>query len=325
MSGIAATSPHGRVFISYAHDNLEHKDRVHQLWCFLRERGIDARADFTAAEQRQDWPRWMLQQIRSARFVLIIASPEYRRRAEGYAAATEGRGVQWEAGLIQEEMYADQTGLNRFLPVVLPGCSTTDIPHWLRPASTTYYVVSEYTDTGAEKLLRLLTDQPYEMEPPLGAVPTLPRRTNLPQAGTAQEAMRMLLGRLANRALARNDAMVEADVRQLLLIGGLGLGEHDLGIEPGTRAESRRRIEIDRGFTVIEVRRDLRTGGVAKAGEQQLAGLCPGPTSMCGWGGSGFVRCRRLRPSLGAGPFAVPRFNRLGGWWSVRPCRPEPW
>ncbi|MGH8908627.1 MAG: N-6 DNA methylase [Egibacteraceae bacterium] len=60
-------------------------------------------------------------------------------------------------------------------------------------------------------------------------------------------------------------------MRQLLLVGGLGLGEHDLGVEPETRAESRHRIDVEVGFAVIVVRRDLRTGGVAKAAEQQLA------------------------------------------------------
>jgi hypothetical protein len=84
---------------------------------FLREQGIDAQLDRPAAEQWQDWPDWMLRQIRAARFVLIIASPEYRRRAEGEALASEGRGVQWEARLIREEVYADyKAALNRFLP-----------------------------------------------------------------------------------------------------------------------------------------------------------------------------------------------------------------
>lgn len=271
VAGVPAVSPLVRVFISYAHDNPEHEDRVLRFCHFLREKGIDAQLDKPAAERRQDWPKWMLNQIRAAKFVLIIASPEYRRRAEGDAPATEGRGVQWEAGLIQEEMYADQHAvLNRFVPVVLPECSATDIPRWMRPASTTYYTISEYTDTGAEKILRLLTDQPYETAPPLGTIPTLPPRAGLSLASTPQESIRMLLRRLADRA-ARNEAMVEADVRQLLLIGGLGLSEDDLGVEPKTRAESRGRIDVEAGFTVIEVKRDLRTGGVAKAAERQLA------------------------------------------------------
>jgi hypothetical protein len=124
----------------------------------------------------------MTQQVRDADRVLVIASPEYKRRAEGGAGPDEGRGVQWEARLIRESFYADQeAGLQRFITVVLPGCSAADIPLWLAPMSTAHYLVSEYTAPGAETLLRALTGQPAELEPPLGSVPVLaPRGTAEP-------------------------------------------------------------------------------------------------------------------------------------------------
>jgi TIR domain-containing protein len=71
-----------RVFISYAHDDAEHEDRVREFWTFLRAHGIDARLDKPAAERRQDWPLWMQREVREARFVLVVASPAYRERAE---------------------------------------------------------------------------------------------------------------------------------------------------------------------------------------------------------------------------------------------------
>src|SRR5262249_13144743 len=74
-------------------------------------------------------------------------------------------------------------GLQRVLPVVLPGCSADDIPLWLAPASASRYEVSDYTVAGAEKLLRVLTGQPWETEPPLGARPVLAPRGGVPQAG----------------------------------------------------------------------------------------------------------------------------------------------
>ncbi|MGH3907592.1 MAG: SEFIR domain-containing protein [Pseudonocardiaceae bacterium] len=166
-----------RVFISYAHDDAEHEDRVRQFWLFLRANGIDAVLDKPAAERRQDWSQWMLDQIRQARFVLVVASPAYRERAEGEAAPDEGRGVRWEAALIRQEVYADrEAALQRFLPVVLPGCSPADIPVWLDRETGTHYAVSDYTVPSAEGLLRLLTGQPYETVPPLGSQPVLPPR-----------------------------------------------------------------------------------------------------------------------------------------------------
>ena len=185
----AAGGASARVFISYAHDDQEHEDRVREFWLFLRAQGIDARLDLPAAEQRQDWAQWMMQQVRDAGRVLVVASPEYRRRAEGDALPAEGRGVQWEARLIREVFYANQeAGLQRVLPVVLPGSSADDIPLWLAPASATHYEVSDYTVAGAEKLLRVLTGQRRETEPPLGTVPVLPLRGGTPQAAAQPEA-----------------------------------------------------------------------------------------------------------------------------------------
>lgn len=176
-SGGAAPSP-VRVFISYAWNDPAHEARVRDFWLFLRQNGIDAQVDLTAAERRQDWAEWMTQQVRDADHVLVIASPEYKRRAEGDAGPDEGRGVQWEARLIRDRFYADQrAGLQVVIPVVLPGGTAADIPLWLGPAATTHYVVSECTTAGAEKLLRLLTAQPWEVNPPLGAIPVLPPRS----------------------------------------------------------------------------------------------------------------------------------------------------
>jgi TIR domain/N-6 DNA Methylase len=280
----AAVSLPVRVFISYAHGNPEHEDHVRRLWRFLCEQGIDARLDRPAAEQRQDWSVWMLQQIRAARFVLMIASPEYRRRAEGEALASEGRGVQWEAGLIREEVYADQkVALNRFLPVVLPGVSAADIPQWMGPTTTTHYTVSDYTVRGADKLLRLLTDQPYETQPPLGSVPVLlPRRAERSSAAALEDVRDILLRRLVDRTPGRNEAMVQADVRQFLAAGDLGLEEHDLGAEPDAQTENRRRIDIAGSRAVIEVRKDLRAVGVLKTAGQQLASYVAARSELTG-------------------------------------------
>ena len=207
MLGVHDGEQHGpgavpvRVFISYAHDDPAHEDRVRDFWVFLRANGVDAQLDLPAAEQRVNWAQWMTWQVRDADVVLVVASPAYKRRAEGGAGPREGRGVQWEARLIADLFYADQeAGLNRFVPVVLPGCSAEDIPLWLAPASASYYPVSEYTVAGAQRLLRLLTRQPGEVVPPLGPVPVLPPRQ-----------MPALAGPLVRPAL-RTVAVIEADV-----------------------------------------------------------------------------------------------------------------
>ncbi|WP_173079163.1 SEFIR domain-containing protein [Phytohabitans rumicis] len=273
------------MFISYAQDDQEHVERVRDFYAFLRSNGIDARLDLPAAEAPQDWAIWMLRQIRQAEFVLIIASPAYRRRAEGDARPNEGRGVQFEARIIRDEVYADQqAALNRFLPVVLPGSSTNDIPVWLGRLSTTHYAVSEYTQEGAETLLRFLTGQPYEVAPPLGMVPRLPpRRGPALPAGPHGGNLDALVRGLADRTWARNEAVIQAQVRQLLASGGLDLDEDDLGVDVENQAEARHRIEIPIAFAVVEVRGDLNRPGVREAAVRSLGHYIAAHSSAIGY------------------------------------------
>lgn len=179
-----------RVFLSFARESPEHVERVWQLYELLRDSGVDARADFVAAEERQDWARWTQQQMSSADRVLVIVSPEYKRRFEGTAAPGTGRGVRYEAHLIREHFYKDEeTAMRKFLPVLLPGATAADIPDLFQPTSATHYVVSSLTPKGLRPLLRLLTGQPARVEPPLNPVIVLPREQNSPAA-----ALRLLIG-----------------------------------------------------------------------------------------------------------------------------------
>jgi hypothetical protein len=125
-----------RVFISYAHDDQAHIDRVRDFWLFLRAHGVDARLDLLAGEQPVGWTLWAARGIRDADRVLVVVSPEYRRRADGDAGPAEGRGVHWEAARVRERLDAGHAaGMAGILPVVLPGCSPSDIPAWLTPAA----------------------------------------------------------------------------------------------------------------------------------------------------------------------------------------------
>lgn len=183
QAGIGMASESGarstpvRAFISYAHDTPDHTEAARKLWLLLRRCGIDARIDLTAAEHPQDWTLWMLEQVRDADYVLVVGSPAYRRRAEGTEQPGTGRGAQWEAALIRDAFLADRAAARqRFLPVLLPGGSADDIPAFFGPASGTWYRVDEFSQVGIERLVRVLTGQPFETEPPLGAVPVLSKR-----------------------------------------------------------------------------------------------------------------------------------------------------
>jgi hypothetical protein len=96
------------------------------------------------------------------------------------------------------------------------------------------------------------------------------------------DQLQSLLGRLSNRDKVRSEATVQADVRQLLLSGGLGLEEHDLDVDLEAPVADHRRIDIEVGYTVIEVKKDLRKASVVKDARKQLAGYVASRTEQTG-------------------------------------------
>lgn len=85
------------IFISYSHDSEEHRDKVLALAERLREDGLDAQLDqYVQGAPEQGWPRWMLDQIDTAEFVLVVCTPMYYLRFRGHEEAGKGKGADWE-------------------------------------------------------------------------------------------------------------------------------------------------------------------------------------------------------------------------------------
>ncbi|KUO18935.1 TIR domain-containing protein [Streptomyces dysideae] len=214
-----------RVFISYAHDDEKHVDKVREFRQFLRSSGIDADMDLPAAERRQDWAVWMLRGIRDSRHVIVVASPAYKRRAEGDAAPGEGAGVQWEARLLRNIVYENpDAALDKVIPVVLPGESPADLPLWLGGSTHTYYSLEDFTADSADPLLRLLTGRPYATMPELepGAQPPLPTQQPPPPSFRLPEQRALVDALMGVPALRRLDSRHEllAEMGEILGLGG---------------------------------------------------------------------------------------------------------
>ncbi|MGV9561388.1 TIR domain-containing protein [Streptomyces sp. NPDC003480] len=224
-----------RVFISYAHedDGGAHADQVWELYLLLRANHVDAKLDRVAAGRRQNWPSWMLEEVQKADFVLVIASPAYKQRAEGGEAPGVGRGVAWETGLLGEYVYRHpRTWYRRVLTVVLPGASPDSLPAYLLPTAVPPFLVDPLAPGGAEELLRYLHQRPWEVEPELGPPPVLPPRDT--SAGARQGGDPPELAELWHSSQA---AAAEAEI-----VGVHPLG-HDLLLSHGLYVQ--RTIEKD--------------------------------------------------------------------------------
>lgn len=68
----------------------------------------------------------------------------------------------------------------------------------------------------------------------------------------------------------RSEATIQSDVRILLLDRELGLGEQDLDVQLETQVGNRRRIDVEVGCTVIEVKKSLASKAIVEAATTQL-------------------------------------------------------
>ncbi|WP_439380075.1 SEFIR domain-containing protein [Amycolatopsis lexingtonensis] len=150
-----------RVFVTYSHDSPQHKELVHRFASFLRAGiGLDVHLDSWYDNKRRDWSLWATENLEKADFILVIASPDYKRRADGTAMPHEGRGSQFEAAILRDYLTRDlRRETERVLPVVLPGRSIDEIPVFLNAYSTTRYQVDEFTREGVADLVAAITGQ----------------------------------------------------------------------------------------------------------------------------------------------------------------------
>lgn len=85
--------------------------------------------------------------------------------------------------------------------------------------------------------------------------------------------MNEVFERLVVRNTTRTEAEIQADVRQFILSAPFELDEGDLqNVTLESPLGDRRRIDVEAGSTVIEVKRDLRKEKAKKEAEEQLAG-----------------------------------------------------
>jgi hypothetical protein len=172
-----------KVFVSYAHESQRHQGDVLAFATFLRGQGVHAVLDLWSAHDRHDWYAWAIRELTAADYVLVVASPNYRRTGDGSAPADEHRGVQSEAAVLRDLVYGDRPGwLPKVLPVLLPGHGADEIPLFLQPNTASRYEVTSYTTEGAEDLLRVIHRRPGHVAPPVGSPPDLPPHSGDPAA-----------------------------------------------------------------------------------------------------------------------------------------------
>ena len=106
-----------KVFISYSHDSPEHAQRVLAFAQRLRTDGVNAWIDqYESATPEEGWPRWMLNRLDWADFVVVVCTETYYRRFRGLDETDKGKGVDWEGQLVTLQIYDSKSSNVKFVP-----------------------------------------------------------------------------------------------------------------------------------------------------------------------------------------------------------------
>ncbi len=157
-------SSHPTAFVSYSWDNETHKQWVADIATRLRQDGVDARLDQWHTVPGDQLPRFMEAEIRENQFVIVICTPNYKRKSDARTG-----GVGYEGDIMTAEVVT--TGNHRkFIPVLASGEWMHAAPSWL--AGKYYLDFSDADKLGknyADLFSTIVGRRPPP--PPLGAPP----------------------------------------------------------------------------------------------------------------------------------------------------------
>lgn len=154
-----------KVFISYSHDNEEHKNKVANLAAKLRVQGVDVELDTYTPHPDEGWPTYMLHNVVDSQFTLCICSQKYKDRFEQREPIGVGKGAKFEGKLITQIIYESEVN-GKFIPILLDsGYGEETIPIVLR--QYTHYNISN--DAEFIDLYAKLINQEEQRKPPLGS------------------------------------------------------------------------------------------------------------------------------------------------------------
>lgn len=126
MVRLTANMKNPTAFISYSWDSTEHKDWVCRLATRLRADGIDVKLDQWHVAPGDQLPQFMEREIRDNDYVLIICTPNYRKKSDARAG-----GVGYEGDIMTGEVF--NAGNDRkFIPILASGSWQDVAPSWLR-------------------------------------------------------------------------------------------------------------------------------------------------------------------------------------------------
>ena len=154
-----------KVFISYSHDNVEHKKWVAALGVRLRENGVDAILDQWDLFPGEDIPAFMEKQLSECDFAILVCTKRYVEKANSGTG-----GVGYEKMIVTSELVKNME-ISKFIPVIRQS-GTHEVPKFIETKLFINFSKDSEFEVVFDELLRTIYRSSVSTKPPLGSVPS---------------------------------------------------------------------------------------------------------------------------------------------------------
>lgn len=155
------------VFISYSHDNDDHKDWVYKLACKLVENGVNTILDQWDVQLGSNLIAFMEKGLSNSDRVLIICTDNYNKKSNGGMG-----GVGYEKIILTGELFQDQDS-TKFIPCIRNVTDKNKTPLSLSGRTYIDFSNDDAFEANLKQLLHELYEVPLKPKPELGKNPFL--------------------------------------------------------------------------------------------------------------------------------------------------------
>jgi hypothetical protein len=164
-----------KVFVSYSHDNEEHKDWVYQFACRLVESGVEVVLDQWDIQLGSNILSFMEKGLTDSDRVLVVCTDNYNKKSnEGLG------GVGYEKNILTAELFYGQD-TKKFIPCIRGVTALVKTPVCLGGRAYVDFTDESAFETNLKHLLHELFGVPLKPKPSLGKNPfSIPEEYELP-------------------------------------------------------------------------------------------------------------------------------------------------